>query len=162
MRVYVGTYAKYNNGSTQGAWLDLSDYNDRDAFYEACAELHSDEDDPEFMFQDWEDIPCGMVGESSISPECWELLEAYDEFDQGAVNAYCALFGEWNKDKFQDAYHGEYNSWEEMAEAWLEDTGELNEIPERLRNYFDYQAYARDMRLGGDMCEQDGYFFWNS
>lgn len=161
MRVYVGTYAKYNSGSTQGAWLDLSDYTDRDDFYVACAELHPDEDDPEFMFQDWEDIPSSLIGESSISPECWELLEAYDEFDEGAVNAYCHLFGEWDKDKFQDCYRGEFSSWEDMVEQLLEDTGELNQIPEHLRNYFDYQAYARDMRLGGDICEHDGHFFWN-
>ena len=27
--VYVGTYAKYNNGSLSGAWLNLSDYSDK-------------------------------------------------------------------------------------------------------------------------------------
>ena len=37
--VYVGTYAKYNNGSLFGAWLDLSDYSDKEEFYEACREL---------------------------------------------------------------------------------------------------------------------------
>ena len=30
--VYVGTYAKYNNGSLSGAWLDLSDYSDKEEF----------------------------------------------------------------------------------------------------------------------------------
>ena len=34
-KVYVGTYAKYNNGSLSGAWLDLSDYSDKEEFYEA-------------------------------------------------------------------------------------------------------------------------------
>ena len=34
-RVYVGTYGKYNNGSLFGAWLDLSDYSDKEDFYEA-------------------------------------------------------------------------------------------------------------------------------
>ena len=29
VKVYVGTYAKYNNGSLSGAWLDLSDYSDK-------------------------------------------------------------------------------------------------------------------------------------
>ena len=37
-KVYVGTYAKYNNGSLSGAWLDLSDYSDKEEFYEACPE----------------------------------------------------------------------------------------------------------------------------
>ena len=48
-RVYVGTYAKYNNGSLFGKWLDLSDYSDKDEFLEACRELHEDEQDPEFI-----------------------------------------------------------------------------------------------------------------
>lgn len=44
-RVYVGTYGKYNNGSLFGAWLDLSDYSDKEEFYDACRELHKDEED---------------------------------------------------------------------------------------------------------------------
>ena len=62
--VYVGTYGKYNNGSLFGAWLDLSDYADKEEFYEACRELHKDEEDAEFMFQDWENVPEGLIGES--------------------------------------------------------------------------------------------------
>ena len=57
--VYVGTYAKYNNGSLFGAWLNLSDYSDKEEFYEACRELHKDEEDAEYMFQDWENVPEG-------------------------------------------------------------------------------------------------------
>ena len=67
-----------------------------------------------------------------------------------------------DKDKFQDCYHGEFDSWEAMAEEWLDSTGELNEIPARLRSYFDYQSYARDMCLSGEMSEHDGHFFWNN
>ena len=50
-RVYVGTYGKYNNGSLFGTWLNLSDYLDKEDFYEACRELHKDEEDAEFMFR---------------------------------------------------------------------------------------------------------------
>jgi antirestriction protein len=53
------------------------------------------------------------------------------------------------------------DSWAKMAEELLDSTGALDAIPENLRYYFDYDAYARDIRLGGDMCEHDGYFFWN-
>lgn len=35
-RVYVGTYARYNNGSLFGKWLDLSDYSDKDEFLEGA------------------------------------------------------------------------------------------------------------------------------
>ncbi|HCO66571.1 MAG TPA: antirestriction protein, partial [Dysgonomonas sp.] len=56
-KVYVGTYKKYNEGSIFGKWLDLADYTDKEEFLQDCAELHEDEEDPEFMFQDWEYIP---------------------------------------------------------------------------------------------------------
>jgi antirestriction protein len=48
-RVYVGTYGKYNTGSIKGAWLNLADYADKEAFLTACTELHKDESDPELM-----------------------------------------------------------------------------------------------------------------
>lgn len=70
-RVYVGTYRKYNSGSLAGKWLTLADYANRDEFYAACRELHKDEADPEFMFQDWEGVPSWMIGESHIDAEVW-------------------------------------------------------------------------------------------
>ena len=44
--IYVGTYAKYNNGSLFGKWLNLSDYANYDGLLTTMFELHSDESDP--------------------------------------------------------------------------------------------------------------------
>lgn len=74
--VYVGTYGKYNDGSIEGKWLCLSDYSDKADFYKACHELHRDESDPEFMFQDWEYIPDKMIGECFISGYWWDIYHA--------------------------------------------------------------------------------------
>jgi antirestriction protein len=41
----------------------------------------------------------------------------------------------------------------EYAESYVGDTGLLNEIPEHLRYYFDIEAFARDMVLGGDITQ---------
>lgn len=161
MRIYVGTYAKYNDGNLFGKWFDLEDYADRDDFYEACAELHADEEDPEFMFQDWEGILSNMISESHVSPECWTLLDAYEKYDEDAVNAYRYCFGEWNERDFNERYRGKYDSWGHMAEELLEEIGQLEEIPDWARCYFDYEKYANDLRIGGDFTEQDGYYFWN-
>ena len=48
-RVYVGTYAKYNNGSLYGAWLDLSDLSLIHIYTRSCSvkdthTRHADED----------------------------------------------------------------------------------------------------------------------
>ena len=75
-RIYVGTYAKYNAGSIAGQWLDLEDYADRNAFLEACHELHKDKQDPELMFQDFESFPREFYSESSAPPAAlWDWLE---------------------------------------------------------------------------------------
>lgn len=78
MKLYVGTYAKYNNGSLGGAWLDLDKYSNAEEFEAACRRLHRDERDPELMFQDVETDPgCdwqeGLYSESSIPREYWSL-----------------------------------------------------------------------------------------
>lgn len=81
-RVYVGTYGKYNNGSLFGAWLDLSDYSDKEDFYEACRELHKDEEDVEYMFQDWENVPENLIGESWISENFFTLRDAVEKLGE--------------------------------------------------------------------------------
>jgi len=43
----------------------------------------------------------------------------------------------------------------EYSESYIEDTGLLNEIPENLRYYFDTESFARDLVLGGDICETE-------
>ena len=70
-RVYVSTYAKYNHSSLEGAWIKLDLYKNKSEFMAACKKLHKDERDPEFMFQDWENVPSWMISESWIDEEVW-------------------------------------------------------------------------------------------
>lgn len=83
MKLYVGTYAKYNRGSLAGAWLDLDKFKNADEFAAACRRLHKDERDPELMFQDVEtDAGCdwqeGLYSESSIPRDYWTLKAEFD------------------------------------------------------------------------------------
>ena len=81
MKLYVGTYKKYNAGSLKGAWLDLADYATPEAFEAACRRLHRDERDPELMFQDCEtseDWEQGLFSESAIPREWWALKREHD------------------------------------------------------------------------------------
>ena len=78
MKVYVGTYGKYNNGSLDGDWLDLDKFNSYEEFLAACRQLHKDELDPEFMIQDTEtdgeDWQAGFTGElTSGYSDYWKI-----------------------------------------------------------------------------------------
>nr|WP_279079135.1 antirestriction protein ArdA [Hafnia alvei] len=159
--VYVGTYHKYNCGSIFGKWLDLTDFDDRADFYEACRALHADEMDAEFMFQDWENIPSQFVCESAID---WDFVAAYKhavaEGCEAAFIVWAEYTGQCDYDAFDDAYRGEAESEEDYAVEMVEDNGLLHDVPEQLRYYFDFEAYARDLFSSGYVFH-DGYVFSN-
>ncbi|WP_063163822.1 antirestriction protein ArdA, partial [Enterobacter hormaechei] len=106
--IYVGTYHKYNCGSLYGKWFDLTDFDDKAEFLEACNELHANESDPELMFQDWEGIPSAFASESSVD---WNFIEAYkravEDGMDAAFIAWVEYSGECDYDAFEDAYCGE-------------------------------------------------------
>ncbi|MCS3434321.1 antirestriction protein ArdA [Klebsiella sp. BIGb0407] len=159
--VYVGTYHKYNDGSIFGEWLDLTVFDGRNDFYKACQVLHSDELDAEFMFQDWEGIPSQFVSESAVN---WDFIDAYkraeEEHSEAAFIAWAEYTGRCDYDEFEDAYRGEAKNEEEYVLGMIDDSGMLDDVPESLRMYFDYGAYARDLFCGSYVFH-DGYVFSN-
>lgn len=79
-KVYVGTYAKYNNGSIAGKWIDLSQFNSYDEFVAECRRVHNDEHDPELMIQDYEDFPDGLnCGEWLSEQDYNDVIDAMKE-----------------------------------------------------------------------------------
>lgn len=165
-QIYVGTYAKYNDGSLFGKWMQLSDYSDLDEFYEACKELHKDERDPELMFQDWEGIPEALIGECWLSENFFYLrdeIENLSDEQQEAFFVWCKygshnLASEEASDllsKFRDAYCGKYNSEEDYAYEYVEDCYEL---PEFAKTYFDYEKFAQEL-FSTDYWYEDNFVF---
>lgn len=154
--IYVGTYAKYNAGNLDGVWMDLEEFSSLDEFMEAARKAHDDEADPELMFQSYSDIPSSLIGESHVSSDLWEML---DEMDYDAACAYVECFGSWDKDQFRERYLGEFDSARDYVEQYLEETGQLDSLPDWAQSYFDFEAYARDLQLGGDITQHNSYFF---
>lgn len=162
--VYVGTYAKYNNDSLFGEWLNLSDYSDYDELLGAMKELHQDEHDPEFMLQDYENCSffekLGLIGESYLSNEIFEIVEQINDSGYGLeiFEAYLDCVGKMD---FQSIYNGvinyyigEYSDDEIFAQYILEEN-----IPDSLQNYIyiDWEATARNLMY--DYFESNGHYF---
>ena len=125
-RLYVGTYAKYNNGSIAGTWLTLSDYADRDDFLTAAREVHADEADPELMFQDFEGFPRAWYAESSAPPAIlWEWLEL-DEAERLAFGAYADhMGGPVEVRDFRVSWQGQWDRGADFAEHIAEECGDI-------------------------------------
>lgn len=166
VKIYVGTYAKYNNGSIFGKWLTLSDYSDLSEFYDACRELHKDEEDPEFMFQDYEtpELLNGKISECGIDKDIFEIAEAMEDKDADMISAYVSLMGEKLTpeliEQAEERFYGQFDSYTDLAEDYAEQTGMLSKVPESIQRYFDFEAFGRD--LSYDFMEENGYYFNNN
>ena len=101
-QIYVGTYAKYNNGSIFGEWVDLEIYDNKEDFFEYCKELHSDEEDPEFMFQDYENIPKKLISECSVSDKLFDYVEAIKDMEDETIEALGLFIGDKDINKDTD------------------------------------------------------------
>lgn len=156
IQVYVGTYAKYNNGSIAGAWVDLEQFNNEEDYTAHITELHKDEEDPEFMIQDFEGFPKEFYSESGLDSRIWDWLEL-DESDRERLTAFIDCFGDCAGDIFEaaeNAYIGEYKDDEEFA---YETVQSCYDLPEPLASYFDYEKYARDLMM--DHSSSNGHYF---
>lgn len=160
-RVYVGTYAKYNNGDISGQWIDLSEF-DSDTFFEKCREIHSDESDPEFMFQDCENDPGHYISESSIDPAIWEYIENLQGLygnEAEAYKIYVSEFGSVTYTDFRDKYLGFYDSEESYAVDYVNNCYDMERMMGSLHYYFDYSAFARDLFIN-DLDFVSGHVFY--
>lgn len=156
--LYVGTYAKYNNGNIQGAWLDLTDYPDAEDFYKACKELHADEHDPEFMFQDFENFPKSLYSESGNIEVVYEYIDFLKSTYLSIEAVEAGIELDIPLDNLEDAYYGQFDSDIDLAHEYIESTGLLQSVPETIANYFDFEAFGRDLAF--DFIESNGFYFW--
>ena len=109
----------------------------------------------EWAIHDHEGFEGARIGEHEQIDELCALAEALEEHGPAfaAFRDYAAS-GSTVADcleQFQEAFQGVYDSLEAWAEAWAEETGLLAEVPESLRYYFDYERYARDCEINGDI-----------
>lgn len=159
--VYCGTYGKYNGGSLEGQWIDLTTFGDFDEFINYCNALHADEADPELMFQDYENFPREWYDECLSEADFDKILEYTDlceDWDKEAVDAYVSLTGDIDADSFRDRYIGKWDSEADFAEHIVTECYNLGDIPSLIANNIDYEAIGRELF----MCDydfEDGYVF---
>lgn len=145
--VYVGTYGKYNDGSLCGLWIDLSTFNGYDDFIDFCKAIHADEEDPELMAQDFEGFPRQWYNEGFMSEDDFDNIIEYselcDKYSREAVDDYMEFHDEL--DDFEEAYCGEWDSEEDFARHIVSECYDLERSMGQLANYFDYEAFGREL-----------------
>lgn len=159
--IYVGTYRKYNDGNLFGQWVAPASFDSYDDMMDYLHRLHSDERDPEFMVQDFENFPEAWYSESGISEDFFNRISNFvDQADKDAYEAYLYYFGSGDPDgdNFEDKLVGAYNSEKDFAYELVDEIGWDN--IQNKEYYFDYDAFARDLFIT-DYVYVDGYVFYN-
>lgn len=92
----VNTRFSIESGDNNSNSFCLKDYSTLAEFFIDCASWFSDEENPEYVYSDWENIPESMISERWISPNLFELRDALQTLDQ-SLHAYfwhwCKSFG---------------------------------------------------------------------
>jgi len=154
--IYVSTYAKYNAGNLAGDWLNLEDYADSEDFYKACERLHSDEADPEYMFQTYSGIPAALYSESGGIDRVYDWLDLEDDM-RAAVEIYLDQV-DGNAEPWEAArrVNAVFDSLEDYAADYLENWfGHDNPALEFLWMYINLRDVAEGLLTGETYAKTD-------
>lgn len=172
--VYVGTYGKYNDGSIEGMWIDLSKVEDINEFENVCGALHSDEKSPEYMIQDYQGFPRDLYNES-FDADLMEVAIAYaklDDDDKELLDDYLECF-DLDLDEFTDIddmldkardNYGKYDDFSDFAQYMADEAIETHSVKgatDFFERYFNYEQFERELdyefRIG-----DNGYVFFTN
>ena len=153
-RIYVACLSAYSNGKLHGEWIDcLNTTADQiEEQIEAMLESSPEEDAEEWGIHDFEGFGEYKVSENEDLDNLVELADLIEEYGEVAL---AVTEFEVHVDRIkllcEEGYMGEFSSKKYWAFEYLKDTNSLPDN-ELVAMYFDYEAYARDAELNGDVC----------
>ena len=169
-RIYVACLAAYNDGHLHGRWIRCDQ--DKDDIVSNIKEMLAESPVPfaeEWAIHDYEN----WGGLSLHEFECLDDIAAAGEFlaESGAIaGALLEHLGGIDevaaaRRTLDEDYQGAFDDLGTWAEEFLTESGQLAALPENLRYYFDYAAFANDCELGGDIytleVDHRVHVFWN-
>jgi antirestriction protein len=167
-RIYVACLAAYNAGYLHGEWIEVTDTDSINEQVQAMLKASPIPNAEEWAIHDYEGFGSYRVCEYSGFEKLCELAEFIQEAGEELAGELVSHFGgdiKEAREAFTENYQGEFNDLGDYAESFSEDCGDLASVPERYRNYIDFDAIGRDMDLNGDIFTiEDGgkiHVFWS-
>ncbi len=166
-RIYVACLASYNSGVLHGAWIDASQ--EPEEIHAEIAKILRSSREPgaeEFAIHDHDGFLGINIGEyESIDSIVRHAAFVAQHGELGAkVVEYIGSLDDAEA-SLDENYQGAFDTLADWASNTLEETGELEGLPERLRSYFDYEAFGKDAEMSGDIftIDLDGkcHVFWS-
>ena len=166
--IYVTNLGKYNEGMLVGEWLPLPA--DADEIAACLDRIGINEYYEEYFITDYDDYTdfdlydiFGEYSQIEIISDFVETVESLEDYEQEIMAAFMNE-GYDSEEALEKTKDGDYmlfydcHSMAEVAEQYCEECGVLDQMPDHLRYYFDFEAYGRDMSFEGHFVEiESGY-----
>lgn len=150
---YITNLGKYNEGYLIGKWIDFPITEEElEKVYE---EIGINEEYEEIFFTDWEteiDMELGEYENIDDLNELAEDLQQLDCYDLEKLEALMEAESYTARealDRLDDAVYYSGMDMVEVAEEIINDCYGFNNVDEIFFRYFDYEAFARDLRFDG-------------
>jgi len=162
MKVYITDLAAYNKGFLIGEWIELGIDEDElnhtikrilKMGEEACndGDIHE-----EYFLTDWEGEEFFQVGEYTNVYELNKEVARFNELNLDDCSKKCVSFLMSENivsnldealEKYEDCLIYEDMSFLDLSFQIVEEQFNLDELPQFVSNYFDYEKFASDLEL---------------
>ena len=121
----------------------------------------------EYFFSDWEcEIPFDYSEYESVEDlnAIAERVEALTEYEQEVLSVIIKEHTSDVDEALRIVEDGNYHTWcgcdsmADVAETMVDEYGYLNDVPENLRYYIDYEKWGRDLAIEGTFLDGNGFF----
>ena len=160
MAVYIANLGKYNEGYLVG---------DRFRFplneEEIAERIGLNAEYEEYAVHDTDNFPMEISEYISIKElnNIYEMVQELPEYIAEALDEFISHYGsleEVAEHKDEVYYYPDCDDMTDVAYYYIDELQALGDIPPSLQNYIDYEAYGRDLDMGGcfiqtsrGMCE---------
>ena len=172
-KIYLTNLGKYNEGELIGEWVDLPATDDELEEVKTRIGISDEPDEngnyyEEYFITDYDNDYGYKVDEYEdldILNQIAEQLEDLDEEQKDAVHAYTEGVDDDIDRAVETVTNGDYrvyydcNDMADVAYEVVQECGYLDQMPENLRNYFDYEAFGRDLDIEGTFTYYNGNYY---
>lgn len=156
--IFVTNLGKYTEGELVGMWLPLPA--SQEAITEALEKIGINDRYEEYFITDYESDILEVKEYSNINRlnEQAEMLAELDEYEMEIVEAMLheGYTLEEALDKKDDCIvYSDCSDMTDVAMQYVAETGMLDNVPETISRYFDYEALGRDMSFEGQYVFTD-------
>lgn len=176
--IWLGCLSCYNNGRLNGKWITAEQATEPQAAetLNGLAKLETVNDytasrcrkcfGDEFEVMDHQLIPNSCATAKDFYDNAEQLAELHNTGElallvilAGALDPAGIMSLDELAEYHQNSYYGEHDTDKNFAEHYADEVGDTASVPEHMRNYIDYDYYAKELLY--DFMSEAGHYWRN-